>query len=92
MTAIIQVTFSSAAYDEDVVYVIEDSRRVRRAIALRRQIEEATGDGHTEVKNVTKRGEINATEFEFIEYVMLDVSDGYHDDEARAWINEVDHG
>lgn len=90
--AVIQVTFSSASYDEDVIYVLEDSDRVRRAIALRRQVEEATGDGHTEIAGpvAPDPAAIDVTEDEFIDFVMLDISDGYHDDEARAYINGDD--
>lgn len=77
----LRVTFSSAAYDDDETFAVEDSQPVRRAIELRRQLEDFSGDGHSEIRETRVA---THTESEFVEWVLQDIGTAtyYYDEQA----------
>lgn len=86
----LRITCTSASYDSDEVMYVNDSRPVRRALELRRENCEAFGDGHQDVEEVgaLPEDEKLMTQDEFIEWIIADIGDGSHDDEAYAYIFE----
>jgi hypothetical protein len=81
------VTITSASYDDPAELLVTDTPKVRRALDHLRQVQEAHGDGSTTIGLGEFDADPDTTEADFIDWVIDDTSDGYHDAEVRALID-----
>ena len=76
----IRITLSSASYDDDQSFVVLDTPKVRKALALRQEVIDESGDGSQQV--VVTDAAPDTDEAAFLDAIVTDIA---YDDEAEIY-------